>query len=54
MLRQITDEDLGEEPLSKDREESRRNMRIFQGFLTTYFDSGASRKWGSYWGSNTN
>ncbi len=32
------------ERLSKDKEEGRRNMRIFQGLLTKYLGSRASRK----------
>lgn len=47
LLRQLTDEDLCAEPLTKAYEENRRNMRILQGFLTTALVSGASRKFNS-------
>ena len=35
LLHQLTNENLCEEPVPQDKEENRRNMRIFQGFLTT-------------------
>ncbi len=35
LLRQLTNENLCEEPLTQDKEENRRNMRIFQGQYRT-------------------